>query len=140
MKKQHIQLSKSDKATLESLLSKGSLRASQYKRITGLLALDAHQTLQAVSQQVGVSYPTVLSWVKKYKAHGLNFLEDQPRSGRPKGITDLQQAQITSLAGSDAPEGHAQWSLRLLANKAIELGFVERISHQKVKQILQQMP
>lgn len=136
MKKQHIQLSKSDKATLESLLSKGSLRANQYKRITGLLALDAHQTFQSVSQQVGVSYPTVLSWAKKYKTDGLRFLEDQPRSGRPKDITALQRAKITSLACSDAPEGHSQWSLRLLADKAVELGFVENISHQKVQQIL----
>ncbi len=48
----------------------------------------------------------------------------------------MARAKITALACSQAPEGHARWTLRLLADKAVELGFVEAISHNTVKGVL----
>ena len=56
--------------------------------------------------------------------------------GRPIEIDGQQRAKITALACSQPPEGYAQWSLRLLADKAIELGYVEEISHTEVRKIL----
>ncbi|MEM9282769.1 MAG: helix-turn-helix domain-containing protein, partial [Verrucomicrobiota bacterium] len=64
------------------------------------------------------------------------FLEDQPRSGRPKIIDGKHRANITALACSDAPDGFEKWSLRLLADKAIEMGIIEDISHTEVGRIL----
>lgn len=48
----------------------------------------------------------------------------------------MQRVKITVLACSEPPEGYAQWSLRLLADKAVELGYVEGISHTEVRKIL----
>jgi len=48
------------------------------------------------------------------------MLQDKPRSGRPIEIDGQQRAKVTALACSDAPEGHGRWTLRLLADKAIE--------------------
>jgi hypothetical protein len=59
-----------------------------------------------------------------------------PRAGRPIEIDGTQRAKITALACSQAPTGHAKWGLRLLADKVIELGYCEKISHTQVRNIL----
>ena len=76
------------------------------------------------------------SWASEYKESGLQVLEDQLRSGRPIEIDGNQRAKITALACSTPPEGYAQWSLRLLAEKAVELDYCEHVSHTEVGQIL----
>lgn len=136
MKKQHVQLSVADRDALESLVKKGNASARVYKRALGLLELDRGKTLTAVAETVGVTITTVGNWRDKYKESGLGCLHDAPRSGRPIAITGEQRAQITALACSQAPEGHAQWDLRLLADKAVELGYCEHISHTHVRTIL----
>jgi transposase len=73
---------------------------------------------------------------KNYLANGLQCLEEKPRAGRPAVFDGSQRARITALACSDTPSGYSQWSLRLLADKAIELDLVESISYSKVRDIL----
>jgi transposase len=136
MKNKHITLKAAERKQLESLLTKGKLEAKVFKRATGLLELDRGKTMQAVAQTLGVSYPTVLAWRDRYREKGLKCLSDAPRSGRPVAIDGIQRAKITALACSDAPEGHARWSLRLLAEKVVELGHCEEISHTQVSNIL----
>lgn len=63
-------------------------------------------------------------------------MKDEARSGRPVEIDGKQRAKITALACSNPPEGHGQWILRLLAERSVELGYVEEISHTKVRHIL----
>jgi transposase len=63
-------------------------------------------------------------------------LYDQPRSGRPVEIDGQQRAKITALACSTPPEGRARWTLRLLADKGVELGYCESLSHTTARQIL----
>ena len=46
------------------------------------------------------------------------------------------RAKLTALACSEAPDGHSQWSLRLLANKVVELGYCQHLSHTQVGTIL----
>ena len=55
-----------------------------------------------------------------YLEHGLECLREKPRSGRPMVFNGNERARLTALACSDAPEGYWQWSLRLLADKAVE--------------------
>ena len=136
MEKQHLELTKQDKDFLHTLLSKGELSVKKMKRSTALLELDKGKTFIEVQGIVNVSYPTLLSWAKKYKAEGLTFLDDKPRSGRRPGISPEERAKITALACSEAPEGYARWSLRLLADKVVELEIVESISFRHVGNIL----
>jgi putative transposase len=136
MKKQHLKLRKKDRDYLESLLAKGKLPAKMFKRATGLLELDRGKTLQAVAETLGVCYVTVAAWRDNYTEQGLKCLEDAPRSGRPVEIDGVQRAKITALACSQAPAGHARWSLRLLAEKVVELGYSDQISHVQVGKIL----
>jgi len=136
MTKHHVKLRKKDREYLEALVARGKLSAKVFKRATGLLELERGKTLQAVAETLGVSYVTVAAWREKYQAHGVQCLEDAPRSGRPIEIDGVQRAKITALACSDAPTGHARWSLRLLADKVVELGYCQRISYVQVDKIL----
>ena len=86
---------------------------------------------------LGVGIATVFNIKRRYLAEGLDAaLHDKPRSGQPCRIDGTARAKITALACSAAPTGHARWTLRLLADKAIELGFCESISHSTVQEVL----
>ena len=136
MKKQHVQLTPTDREYLEALISKGDLKAKTYRRALGLLELDRGKTYTVVSKTLQVTIPTLSSWASEYKESGLQVLEDQRRPGRPVEIDGSQRAKITALACSTPPEGYAQWSLRLLSEKAVELDYCEHVSHTEVGQIL----
>ena len=136
MKKEHITLTEAHRAELRQLITKGSLPAHKYKRALALLELDRGRTFTEVAEMVGVVIQTPSTWAKKYKVSGLEFLNDKPRPGRPKVIDGLQRAKITALACSDPPEGYEKWSLRLLADKAVELEIVDEISYGEVRLIL----
>lgn len=136
IKKEHVRLSEKDRDYLENLLAKGSLPVKIYKRAVALLELDRGSTFAKVAEIVGVSHQTISMWAKKYNKSELEFLKDKPRSGRPKTIDGLHRAKITALACSDPPKGYKQWSLRLLADKVIELSYIDTISYSSVRNIL----
>lgn len=136
MAKHHIQLSESERKQLEDLLSRGNIAARKSKRILAILELDRGRTFKSVAQTVGGTKQSVAIWAKKYRENGLAGLEDKPIPGRPATLSGADRAKITALACSDAPEGHGQWSLRLLAEKAVELEYVAGISHTHVGRIL----
>jgi len=139
MKKQHIRLADSDLEYLENLLSKGSLKVRKQKRAQALLELNRGKAFREVAESLNTSYQTVSGWSKKYKSEGLLFLEDKPRSGRPIGLSGEDRAKITAIACSEPPKGYARWSLRLLADKLVELEIVESISFRQVGNILKKM-
>ena len=136
MKKEHVKLSETDRTYLSDLISKGDPPTKLYKRAVALLELERGQTYTRVAEMVGVSIQTVINWTSNYKQIGLRCLEAKPRSGRPVEIDGTSRAKITALACSDPPAGYGQWSLRLLAEKAVELDYCEHISHTEVATIL----
>jgi len=136
MKKQHVQLSEKDREYLESLLATGELPVKVYRRALALLELDRGKTYTAVAETLNVCNSTVSTWSKNYSEQGLLCLHDHSRSGRPIEIDGEQRAKVTALACSTPPTGYARWSIRLLADKAVELGYCDHISHTKVRQIL----
>lgn len=136
MVKNHVELTETDKDYLESILKKGSLKSRTFKRALTLLELNKGKTYGAVGMIVDTSYITASSLAKNYKAIGLACLNEQARSGRPKEISGEEIAKITALACTKPPEGQTRWSLRLLADKAVELSILESISHNEVGQIL----
>jgi putative transposase len=136
MKKQHVQLSQTDRAYLEKLVGSGELKVKIYKRAIGLLELDRGKTLREVAETLNVTNITVGSWRDNYHRMGLACLQDQARSGRPIEIDGSQRAKVTALACSEPPAGYGRWTLRLLADKVVELGYSDHLSHTKVSEIL----
>lgn len=135
-KKEHIHLSDTDHAYLKELTSKGKIPVRTYRRAFALLELHRGQTYTAVAQTVGVTKQAVSIWAANYRENGLVFLTDKPKSGRPKKISSVDEAKITALACSDPPAGYSQWSLRLLADHAVELIEADSISYSEVRRIL----
>lgn len=140
MSTRHITLSEGDRSYLVALLKKGHLGVKQYKRATGLLELDRGKRLTEVAVTVGVRYVTVSAWRDGYRRDGLAILQDKPRSGRPVEIDGGQRAKLTALVCSPAPTGHGRWNLRLLADKAVELGYCPRLSPTHAGTILKKRP
>ena len=136
MKKQHLKLNETDERYLTDFLSKGQAKAKVIRRATALLQLNQGATLQLVAETLKEKHWTVSIWRNKYLEGGLDFLQDKERTGRPVEIDGEQRAKITALACSETPEGRAKWSLRLLADKIVELEFCEEISHTQVGKIL----
>jgi len=136
MKKNHINLTDEQRVYLKDLLSKGSLRTRVQKRVMALLELDRGKSYQSLTNTLDVSYTTAHKWGKRFKREGLDFLEDKPRSGRPIKFDGNDRAEITALACSESKEGYSQWSLRLLADRAVELELVDQISHTTIGSIL----
>ena len=135
-KKHHLTLSATEISSLTSLISSGQLPAKVFGRATALLELSRGKSLMEVATTLSVTYQTVAAWRDTYFERGLDALHDKARSGRPVRIDGRQRAKITALACSTPPEGHARWSLRLLADRAVELGYCESLSHNAVKEVL----
>jgi transposase len=135
----HVVLADEDKIQIENLLSKGTLKVRTHKRALSLQYLDRGKSYKEVGDLLTVSSNTLIIWATNYRTNGLSFLKDKPRSGRPIKFDGKDRAKITALACSEAPDGHAQWSLRLLADRLVELEMVETISYCSVGLILKKM-
>jgi len=135
-KKEYITLSDAQCEELKKLQSKGSPKVRTQKRIIALLELNKGQTQTAVAEIINQSVRSIGNLIERYKSKGLACLYDEQRPGRPIKITNEQRDKITVLACEEAPDGHSQWSLRLLADKVVELGYCDEISHTQVKKIL----
>lgn len=134
---QFIQLSEEERRSLKTLFRKGRGANRQQTRARILHLLDRQVPPPEIAKALSCSLSTVYNVKRRYLTEGLEgALTEKPRSGTPRRISGMARAKITALACSDAPKGHARWTLRLLASKAVELGFVEAISHNAVKEIL----
>jgi len=134
---QFIQLSDIERRSLKTLFRSGKGSNRQHTRARILELLDRKVPPAKIAKILSCGLATIYKIKRRYETDGLKAaLTDKPRSGRPVEINGAQRARITALACSVAPTGHARWTLRMLANKAVELGFVETISHNAVKEIL----
>lgn len=122
------------------MLRRGTTPARVLSRARVLDLLHRGQHPDSIAATLGLSTQTVFNLKRRYLTEGLvSALQEKPRSGAPLRILGDARAKITALACSQAPLGHARWTLRLLADRAVQLGFVETISHQGVKEILKKI-
>ena len=140
-KREFIKLSDQDYCSLRKILSKGKSSARVQTRARVLDLFHREESPTSIARLLGVARMTVYRLQKRYLKEGLQaVLNDKSRSGKPPRIKPKEKARITALACSDAPAGYARWTLRLLADKAVELGYVEGgISHNEVGRILKKM-
>ena len=126
-----------DQAALEKFARTGRRPVRAVRRAQALLALATGIGQQAAGQAVGLSRQAVSKVRRRYAAAGWQAaLAEAPRSGGPPQVDGPQRAAVTALACTPAPVGHSRWTLRLLADKAVELCLVETISHETVRQVL----
>ncbi|MCB0185848.1 MAG: helix-turn-helix domain-containing protein [Caldilineaceae bacterium] len=137
-----MNLTRAERSELGRLTLGGTISVRKLNRVKILLLADeshasGQQTDQEIAEKLAISPATVERTRRAYVEAGLQeALNEKPRSGRPPVISGETRGQITALACSTPPEGFGQWSLRLLADKAVELQFIETISHESVGAIL----
>jgi transposase len=141
-KQQHpIQLNSEQGEQLARLIRTGNEPARTQTRARILLLSDRGQgqkrTDEQVAQAVMCCKGTVANVRRRFHRGGLQAaLYDKPRPGADPKFTGEVEAQLTMLACSDPPKGRARWTLRLLAGRMIELGYVDSISHVTVGELL----
>jgi transposase len=129
-----ISLSAQEREHLDNLIRKGNAPARVQTRARILLLSDQsqgqHRTEQQIADALLCSPSTVGNVRRRFAAQGLEAaLVEKPRPGQRPKITGDIEAQLTLLACSDAPKGHERWTVRLLANKLVEMGCLDSISH-----------
>lgn len=137
MNTRDIRLTAEQRATLKELLHRGKSSARVQTRARIMLLSDRSQgpwqSAPRVAKAVLVHPNTVRKVRRRFVAAGLSAaLGERPRPGAKPKLTGAVEAQLTVLACSAPPAGHARWTLRLLAGRLVELGLVDSVSHVSV--------
>jgi transposase len=143
-KHQHICLKENERTELEQLIKSGTHSARVIARARTLLLLDRSQgdkrTIAQVVDAGMVSQGTIANLKKRYFAGGLErALYELPRPGAKPKIDGEVEAHLIALTCSEPPEGHDQWTLRLLADRLVSLEVIDAISHVAVGDALKKM-
>ena len=132
-----VKLKERGRQSLQKIVESGEDKARKITRCRILLLADRGKTDQEISDALNVCLATIFNIRRRYAQGGLDrAINEEARSGQPPKFKGKSMAKITALACSKPPEGRAKWSLRLLADRAIELDIVETISHVSVYNIL----
>ena len=120
--KEKIQLSAAEVRALKLLVSKGKHPVRKVKRAQILLKLHEGQSPKAIAEAVGVSLATIYNIHDRYLA-GLTALDEKARTGQPRKVTPQVEAAVTHVACRQAPEGKARWTVSLINERIVQLGY-----------------
>ena len=138
-----VTLNPEERASLEKVVSTG--RTSAKRQTHGRILLKADVGLagpgwtdEQICTALDVSPATVARVRKRFVEEGLEAVTHRRKARRPSRcrLDGTQEAHLLALACSPAPEGHARWTLRLLADQMVVLEHVESISYETVRSVL----
>lgn len=142
-KKYPVTLTEAEREQCKSLIAAGTAPARKLTHARILLKADQSPegpgwVDEAVAEAVEVSQPTVARVRKQYVQEGLQAALNRrpPNREYQRKLDGEQEAHLLALACGRPPEGQARWSLRLLADKLVELEVVGEVSYQTVRRIL----
>jgi transposase len=144
MKKYIVRLSGEERKSLKSLVSSGKGPARMFTRARILLKADVGQSGpgwpdEKIAEALDVTVQTVERVRKQLVEEGLEAVLSRRKYIQKisrKKLDGDAEAHLIALACSETPEGYTRWSLRLLADRMVELGYVESISHEAVRRVL----
>ena len=139
-----VTLTEQERSELETLTRRGKTHARRFVHARALLLCDAGPhgpawSVADVAEALGVTSRTIEHLKKRFVEDGLDAaLERKPREKPPREVIfdGAFEARLIALACSDTPEGHRRWTVRLLADKAVELKFAPSVSHMTVQRVL----
>jgi hypothetical protein len=145
MERNRIVLTAKKRAELEKFSRTGVHSVRLVNRAKIILALDTSagrtaETDEAIAEQIGVSRRSLYTVKRDYLAAGnvSDFLQRKKRETPPvpPKVTGELEARIIAIACSEAPPGCKKWSLRLIAEKCVELQYCSGMSHMTVSRLL----
>ena len=132
-----VELTPDEREQLLQLMGMGKHSARKLTRARILLKADEGLTDEQIAQALHVGSATVGRVRQRFVEEGLErSLNEGPRPGQKPRLNGKEQAHLIAVACSDPPEGRQRWTLRLLADKAVELSLAESISYETVRQVL----
>ena len=143
-KKYRVTLTAEERAELEAMISRGKANARKLAHARVLLQADEAdeapaRTDQEVASALDLSTRTVERVRQRFVEEGIeSALSPKPTKRIYRRALDgSQEARLIALACSSAPDGKKRWTLRLLAERVVELGYAESVSHETVRRTLQ---
>ena len=129
---------------MEQITAKGKHRSRRIVNALTLLACDEgeHQPSQSKNEEISKVLNTSMRKIdrtkKRFVLDGFEAALDGKKSNRTykKRVDGDFEAHLVALSCSNPPEGHSRWTLRLLADKAVELGYIETVSHETIRRVL----
>jgi hypothetical protein len=139
-----VTLTEDERKFLHELATKGKHNSQQILNALILLNCDKsewnvnHSTNEEISRVLNISMRKIDRVKKRFVEEGLEAALNKKESDRiyTKKVDGDAEAHLVALSCSQPPEGFTKWSLRLLADKAVELGYFEEISHETVRRTL----
>jgi transposase len=144
MKRYRVTLSAAERAELRELLARGKADVRKLKHAQILLKADEAAGGPAwgderIAEAIGVGLATVPRIRQRFVEHGLAAALSPYRGGMriyTRKLDGEREAHLLALACSTPPEGHGRWTLRLPAQRMVELRYVAALSHETVRQAL----
>ena len=143
MKKYVVELTGEERKQLEALVKKGKVTGYKIRHAQMLLKADQGEQGpgwrdKQIAEAFGAHLTTVERLRKRFVHEGLQAaLERHKRQNYTRKLDGDAEAQLIAIACSEPPEGINEWTLRLLANRLVELSVVDSISHMTVKRTLE---
>ena len=141
--KYDVSLSTTERKQLTKIVKSGKMPARTIMRANILLAVDRNGKSPMTVQEAALAFNTAATTVQKVRAcygeKGLEATLNRKKRKTPPvaaKVTGDVEARIIALACTDPPKGYAKWTLRLLADRSVKLGYVDSISHTQVGRIL----
>jgi hypothetical protein len=144
MKKYIVTLTDDERKALSVLTSKGKHRSQKILNALILLGCDEGEfqkkrsTNKEIAQVLNISMKKIDRVKKRFVEDGLDITLNGRKGSRiyvKKADGDFE-AHLVALSCSDPPEGFARWSLRLLADKVVELDYIDNVSHETIRKVL----
>jgi len=142
MKKYHVTLTEPERDQLKSIITKRKADSQAVKRAYVLLAADENQAGWLKDQQIQKTYQVSIRSIERLRErfveNGLEMaLNGKKREKYKEKVFDgAVEAHVVALRCSQPPAGHARWTVRLLAQKMVELEYVETIGRETVRKML----
>jgi DNA-binding transcriptional ArsR family regulator len=138
-----VVLTEAERAQLQQLIAAGTAPARKLAHARVLLKADKGPAGPgwvdaAIAEAVELSQPTISRIRQQFVEAGLEAALNRraPRRVYARKLDGEQEARLIALTCSEPPAGQARWSLRLLADRLVELEIVEAVSHQTVRRVL----
>ena len=144
MKKYTVTLTKEERGILKQIASKGTHKSQKVINALILMGCDEseHQEKKSTNEEIArvlkIGMRKIDRIKKRFVEHGLDITLNGMKGSRvyaKKADGDFE-AHLVALSCSDPPEGFARWSLRLLADKVVELEYIDKVSHETIRQVL----
>src|SRR5215467_605623 len=133
----NLSLSEPERTEAQKFVRQGKANARTLTRAWILLKLAEGWDEAKVAETFAVTQATVKNVARRFTEGGLDrVLHDQVQQRRRQALTGQQAAHLIAITCSPAPDGHDHWTVRLLAGKAVELGFVKSISPNTIHELL----